>query len=126
MTPATCHGASYFHFGPYHKVMGDSTEHSSNSRKNCANACLNDVNCRDHQYNATTGVCKFSGTDIGGNITGSLMECETLCSEDLLCHSYFFKTNSRRCFLSYLNISQEVPWCDSCMFSVKQCGSGEY
>ena len=121
----SCKTQSFLHYGFYYRHQVEINETLANSRLHCQDLCAKDDICRDYRYNATTGICSRNTADYGPENVGSLTECEKLCFTEPRCRSFLFKTDTKRCFISYTNASIAAPWCETCAFLLKLCAEGK-
>nr|XP_022312037.1 mucin-3A-like [Crassostrea virginica] len=118
---ASCKTQSFLHYGFNYRYKVEINETLANSRLHCQDLCAKDDICRDYRYNATTGICSRNTADYGPENVGSLTECEKLCFTEPRCRSFLFKTDIKRCYISYTNASTAAPLCETCAFSLKLC-----
>ena len=121
----SCKTQSFLLHGFYYRYKVEINETLANSWLHCKDLCAKDDICRDYRYNATTGICSRNTADYGAEIVRSLTECEKLCFTEPRCRSFLFRTDIKRCYISYTNASTAASWCESCAFSLKLCGEGK-
>lgn len=115
-----------FHHRTYYRNELIINETTTPSFLHCNDMCLQEMQCRDFQYNSTSELCRRNAADFRFSLVGSLTDCEFLCAVDAQCLGYFFKADEKKCRLSNSNVSEYTPWCEYCMFSTKQCSIGKY
>nr|XP_022312041.1 mucin-17-like [Crassostrea virginica] len=117
----SCKTQSFLLHGFYYRYKVEIKETLANSWLHCRDLCAKDDICRDYRYNATTGICSRNTADYGAEIVRSLTECEKLCFTEPRCRSFLFRTDIKRCYISYTNASTAASWCETCAFSLKLC-----
>ena len=122
---ASCKTESFLLHGFYYRYKVEINKTLANSWLHCKDLCARDDICRDYRYNATTGICSRNTADYGAEIVRSLTECEKLCFTEPRCRSFLFKTDIKRCYISYTNASTAASWCETCAFSLKLCAEGK-
>lgn len=121
-----CVGATpLFHHRTYYRNELIINETTTLSILHCNDMCLQEMQCRDFQYNSTSEFCRMNAADFRASLVGSLTDCEFLCALDAQCLGYFFKADEKKCRLSNSKVSEYTPSCEYCMFSTKQCSNGK-